>query len=38
MPRHITEADEQRIKNFLSAPKYARGPHLLEPESDDGES
>jgi hypothetical protein len=35
MPRHITDADERRIKRFLTTPKYERGPHLLEPESED---
>lgn len=38
MPRHITETDRQRIEKFLRTPKYARGPHLLEPDQDDGEA
>lgn len=38
MPRHITETDRQRIEKFLRTPKYARGPHLLEPDQEDGEA
>lgn len=37
MPRHITDTDRERIEKFLRAPKYERGPHLLEPDQEESD-
>ena len=37
MAHQITESDKQRMKRFAATPKYQRGPHLLEPEAEDGD-
>lgn len=35
MAHRITESDQRRIAKFANTPNYQRGPHLLEPGSDD---
>jgi len=37
MAHQITESEQQRMKQFAATPKYQRGPHLLEPESEDAD-
>ncbi|QZP39721.1 hypothetical protein [Halobaculum magnesiiphilum] len=35
MPNWITDEEQERIRKFAATPRYQRGPHFLEPESEE---
>lgn len=35
MTNFVSEADQQRIKEFIATPKYEREPEILIPDDDD---
>ena len=35
VPNWITDEEQERIRKFAATPRYQRGPHFLEPESEE---
>lgn len=35
VPNWITDEEQERIRKFAATPRYRRGPHFLEPESEE---
>lgn len=35
VPNWITDEEQERIRKFAATPRHRRGPHFLEPESEE---